>query len=90
MLKITRLFNESALNKNNSSKSAFSRNNNSRPVFKRNNGNNKVNRFGVDRNGVEYVKKSGKLKSKKRLSLEIWLSQEKSYQKMRIQLILML
>ena len=27
----------------------------------RNNGNNKVNGFDVDRNGVEYAKKSGKL-----------------------------
>ena len=56
-------------------------------------GDGEVNRFGVDGNGVEYAKKSGKLskseksKSEKHLSLEIWLSQEKSCQKVGIQLI---
>ena len=55
-----------------------------------------VDRFGVGENGVEHAKKSGKLsksgnqKAKKRLSLEIWLIQEKSCQKVGIQLILTL
>ena len=55
-----------------------------------------INGFGIDENGVEYAKKSGKLfklrksKRKKRLSFKIWLSQEKSCQKVGIQLISML
>ena len=41
-------------------------------------GDGKVDRFGIS-NGVKHIKKS-----KKCLSLEIWLSQEKSCQKVRI------
>ena len=92
MLKTTGSPDEPAPSKNNGSKSASNRNNNSRPVFKRNNGNNKINEFGIG-DGVKYAKKSrkskgqklsksGKLKSeKKRLSFEIWLSQEKVVKK---------
>ena len=99
MLKITGSPDKLAPSKNNNSKPISSKNNSSRPTFGKNNGNSKV-RFGGD--GVEYAKKSGKLKSQKlskskklkseknHLSLEIWLSQEKSCQKMGIYLSLML
>ena len=57
MLKTTRLFDKLALGRNNNSKLVFSKNNNSKPAFKKNNSNNKVNRFGIDRNDIEYIKK---------------------------------
>ena len=61
MLKTTGLFNKPVPSKNNSSRSASSKNNNSKPVFGRNNDNNKVDRFGVGKNSMEYAKKSEKL-----------------------------
>ena len=96
MLKTTRSFDKPASNKNNGSKLAFSKNDNSRPASEKNNGNGEINRFGVGRNDIEYAKKSEKLsklrklKSKKRLNLKIWLSQEESCQKVEIYLILTL
>ena len=71
MLKTTGLLNKPAPSRNNGSKSASSKNNNSKPAFRKNDSNNKVNRFGVGRNGVKHAKKSrklfksGKSKSKK-------------------------
>ena len=57
--------NKLAPSKNNNSRSGCSKNNNSRPTSGRNNSDSEVNGFGVSGNGVEYAKKSGKLKSKK-------------------------
>ena len=71
ILKMTRSSDKPAPSKNNGSRSASNKNNNSKPAFGKNNGNNEINKFGVDRNGVEHTKKSeklsksGKLKSKK-------------------------
>ena len=76
MLKTTRSPDKPASNKNNNSKLAFSKNNNSRPTFERNNSNNKVNKFGVNRNNVEHAKKLGKLfKSGKSKSKKMFKSQ---------------
>ena len=47
--------------RNNGSKSASSRNNNSKPTFRKNNGIDKINKFGISRNGMEYAKKLGNL-----------------------------
>ena len=60
-MKIIGSSNKLAPSKNNGSKLAFSRNNNSKLVSERNNDNNEVNKFCVDRNYIEYAKKSGKL-----------------------------
>ena len=61
MLKTTRSPDEPASSRNNGSRSAFSRSNDSRLAFGKNDGNSEVNGFGVDGNGVEHTKKSGKL-----------------------------
>ena len=61
MLKTIGLPNKLAFSKNNGSKSASYRNNNNKPICKKNNGNSEVNGRGVNKNGVEYAKKSGKL-----------------------------
>ena len=73
---MTELFNKLAFNKNNGNLSVFSKNDNNKPAFERNDSNNKVNRFGVNKNGVEHAKKSGKLsKSGKAKSKKIFKSQ---------------
>ena len=56
ILKMTELFNKPI-----SSKSVSSRNINNKSDFKRNDSNGEVDRFGISRNDVEYIKKSGKL-----------------------------
>ena len=61
MLKIAGSPNKPATNRNDGSKLAFNRNNNSKLASGRNNGDGKGDGFSVDRNGVEYTKKSGKL-----------------------------
>ena len=61
MLKTTRSPHKLAQSKNNGNKSASSKNNNIKSAFGKNNGNSGVNGFGVNRNGVEHAKKSGKL-----------------------------
>ena len=63
MLKTTGLPDKPAPRKNNGSKTASSRNNDSKPVSGRNNSNGEVD--GFDGDGVEYAKKSGKLKGQK-------------------------
>ena len=89
-MKTTRLSDKLTLSRNNSSRSVFSRNNNNRLASRRDNSNNEVNRFGISGNDIEHAKKSEKLsklenqKAKKRLSLKIWLSQEKDCQKVGI------
>ena len=60
ILKIIRLPNKLALNKNNNSKSAFIKNDSSRPFLGKNNGNNEV-RF--NNNSIKHIKKLKKLKS---------------------------
>ena len=60
-MKTIRLPDKPAPSKNNGRKSTFSRNYNSRSISGKNNGDGEVNRFGVDKNGVEYAKKLGKL-----------------------------
>ena len=63
--------NKPAPSKNVGSKLVFYRNDNSKLASKKNDSNNKVNRFGIDRNNIKYVKKLrklfklGKLKSEK-------------------------
>ena len=61
MLKIIRLFDKPSLNKNNGSRSASSYNINSKLIFGKNDNNDKVDKFGVSKNCVEYAKKSRKL-----------------------------
>ena len=61
MLKIIGWSDKPVSSKNNGSKLASSRNNNSKPASGKNNGNVKVDGLGVNRNGVEHAKKSGKL-----------------------------
>ena len=61
MLKTIGSLDEPASSRNNGNKSASSRNNNSRPAFEKNDGNNKVNGYGINRNGMEHAKKSRKL-----------------------------
>ena len=61
MLKTTGLPHELAPNNNDRSRLAFNRDNNSKLASRKNNGNDKVNRFGIGRNDVEYAKKSKKL-----------------------------
>ena len=96
MLKTIGLFDKSATSKNNSSRSVSYKNDDSMSVFRKNDGNSEVNKFGISKNNVEYAKKSRKLfksrnqKAKRRPSLEIWLSQKKSCQKVRIPLILII
>ena len=58
MLKTIRLPDKPASSRNNGNRSASSRNDNSRPVFRSNDNNSEVNRFGVNRNGMEHIKKS--------------------------------
>ena len=53
MLKITRLLNKLVSGKNN----------NNRPVFEKNDSNNKVNRFGINGDDMEYIKKLIKSKN---------------------------
>ena len=65
MLKTTGLPDEPAPSRNDGSRSASRRNDNSRPASGRNDGNGKVNGFGVDGNGMEHAKKSGKSKNEK-------------------------
>ena len=60
MLKTTRLPNRPAFYKNNSSKPASSQNNSSRQASRKNDDNSEIIEFGG--NGIEYVKKSRKLK----------------------------
>ena len=67
MLKTTGLLDKLAFGKNDGSKLAFSKNNNSKPASKKNDNNNKVNRFGISKNNVKYVKKSGKLSKSRKL-----------------------
>ena len=67
---MTGSLNKPAFSKNNGSKTAFSKNNNNKLASGKNNGNNEINRFGIGRNNMEYIKSgklsnSGKLKSKK-------------------------
>ena len=57
MLKIIRLFDKLAFNKNNSIRLVFNKNDNSKPVFKKNNDNNEINGFHINRNGIKYAKK---------------------------------
>ena len=76
MLKITRLPNKLAPNRNNNSKSASNKNDNSRPVSEKNDGNSEIDGFGVGKNGVEHAKKLGKLsksgKSKSKKTSKSW------------------
>ena len=44
---------------------ASNKNNGNRLAFEKNNDNNKINRFSIGNNNMEYAKKSRKLKSKK-------------------------
>ena len=57
LLKITRLSNKSALNKNDSSKLAFSKNNNSKLTPRKNDNNSKIDRISIKYNSVKYIKK---------------------------------
>ena len=61
-MKIIRLFDKSAFNKNNSSRLAFNKNNNSKLVFRRNNSDNKVK---FDDNNIKHAKNLRKSKSQK-------------------------
>ena len=61
MLKITRLPDKPALGKKNGSRLVSNKNNDSKQTFGKNNSNNKVDRFGVGKNGMEHTKKSRKL-----------------------------
>ena len=61
MLKTTGSFHKPASSKNDGSRLASDKNNNNKPASGRNDGNSEVDGFGVGRNGVAYVKKSGKL-----------------------------
>ena len=73
MLKITRSPNKLAFSRNNGSKLAFSKSNNSRPTSKKNDSDGKVNRFGINRNGIKYAKNLKKLsKSRKSKSKKIF------------------
>ena len=65
MLKTTGLLNKPALSKNDGSRSTSSRNKVSKSAFGKNDGNGEVDELCVSRNNVEYIKKSGKLISKK-------------------------
>ena len=76
MLKTTGSSDKPAFNRRNGSKSVSSRNNNSRLAFRSNNSNSKVDGYGVNGNGMEYAKKSGKLsKSRKLKSKKTFKSQ---------------
>ena len=90
MLKTIKSFDKLALNKNNGSKSILNKNNNSILVFERNNNNNKINRFGIERNILGYAKKLGKLKSEKISKFQNLAKLKKKYQKVEIYLILAL
>ena len=68
MLKTTGSPDESALSRNDGSRLASSRNNNSKPASKRNDGNSEIDRFGIDKNGVEHAKMSEKSSKSKNLS----------------------
>ena len=61
MLKTNGLLNEPASSRNDGSRSTSGKNNNNRLASGKNDGNSKVNEFGVSRNGVEFITKSGKL-----------------------------
>ena len=65
MLKIIRLPNKPASNKNNNNKSVSSKNNNNKSIFRKNNSNSKVNGFDISWNNIKHAKKLRKLKSKK-------------------------
>ena len=65
MLKTTGSPEQSTPSRNNGSRSASSRNDDNRLASGKNDGDSEVDRFGVDRNGVEHTKKSGKSKSEK-------------------------
>ena len=78
MLKTTRLPDEPASSRNNGSRSASNRDDNSKPASGRNDNNGEVDGFGVDRNGVEYIKKSEKSKSEKTSKSQKLSKSEKS------------
>ena len=66
ILKTTGSPNKPASSRNDGSRSASSKNNDSKSASRTNDGDDKVDGFGIDGNGVEHAKKSGKLsKSKK-------------------------
>ena len=56
-----RLFDKPAPNKNNDNRSVFSIDNNSKLAFGRNNSNSDINKFGISKNGIKYIKKLEKL-----------------------------
>ena len=60
MLKITRLFNKSAPNKNDSNRPVFSKNNGNRSASGKNVSNSEI---GSGNDGMEHAKKSRKLKA---------------------------
>ena len=61
MLKITGSLNKTTSSRNNSNKSESSKNNDNRPASKRNDSNCEDDGFGIDKSGIKYAKKSGKL-----------------------------
>ena len=85
MLKITKLSDKPAPNRNNGNKSAFSGNNNRRPVSMKIDGNSKVNRFNVSKNDVKYAKKLEQL-SKSRKSKSKKMSKSQNLAKSEIKL----
>ena len=71
-------------------KLASSKNKSSRLVFEKNNNNNKIDRFDINSNKLEYAKKLKKSKSEKLFKSQNLAKSKKSYQKIRIHLILVL
>ena len=61
MLKIIRLFDKLAFDKNNGNILVFGKNNNNKPASRKNNSNNEFDKCGINRNSLKYVKKLGKL-----------------------------
>ena len=57
MLITTRSSNKPASNENDGNRSISSKNDDNKLVYEKNDGINEVNGFGIDKNGVEYVKK---------------------------------
>ena len=82
ILKTTRSLDKPTSSKNNGSRLASNKNNNNEPALRKNNGNSEIDRFGVNRNSMEYAKKSenlsksGKLfksgKSKSEKTFKFW------------------